>query len=166
MTSNTFPDWRFCATKTKDGADCQDLNIGVLCDKKSQARSLRTLTKRQVDNEDLYDVHISFPAQSDPVTNVNTNERSHIHKLLQSLILENDAFNVRDVLPNTAADPTSLDLKSDYACAPGHVVVGADCVPCSAGTFYTSNNSSCQVCQIGTYQSEVGQLVITYHSFF
>lgn len=82
-------DWRFCATKTKDGADCQDLNIGVLCDKKSQARSFRALTKRQADNnEDLYDVNISFPAQSDPVTNVNTNERSHIHKLLQSLILE------------------------------------------------------------------------------
>jgi hypothetical protein len=151
-------DWRFCATKTNDGADCQDLNIGVLCDKKS--RSSRGLkTKRQTnDNEDLYDVQISFPAQSDPVTNVNTNERSQIHKLLQSLILENDAFNVRDVLPNTAADPASLDLKSDYACAPGHVVVGSDCVPCSAGTYYASNNATCQVCPIGTYQSESGQL--------
>ncbi|ODN06404.1 Fibropellin-1 [Orchesella cincta] len=149
-------DWRFCASKSKDGAECQDLNIGVLCDKKS--RSLRAITKRQADNEDVYDVEISFPALSDPVTNVNTNERSNIKKLLQALILENDAFDVRDVLPNTAADPTSLDLASDYACAPGHVVVGSDCVPCASGSFFSSVNNSCDVCTVGTYQSETGQL--------
>lgn len=149
-------DWRFCASKSKDGAECQDLNIGVLCDKKS--RSLRAISKRQTDNEDVYDVEISFPALSDPVTNVNTNERSNIRKLLQGLILENDAFDVRDVLPNTSADPTSLDLVSDYACAPGHVVVGSDCVPCASGSFFSNTNNSCEVCPVGTYQSENGQL--------
>lgn len=95
---------------------------------------------------------------SDPVTNVNTNERSNIKKLLQALILENDAFDVRDVLPNTSADPTSLDLVSDYACAPGHVVVGADCVPCSSGSFFGNVNNTCEVCPVGAYQSETGQL--------
>lgn len=103
-------------------------------------------------------MEISFPALSDPVTNVNTNERSNIRKLLQGLILENDAFDVRDVLPNTAADPTSLDLVSDYACAPGHVVVGSDCVPCAAGSYFGNANNSCEVCSVGTYQSETGKL--------
>ncbi|CAG7724478.1 unnamed protein product [Allacma fusca] len=149
-------DWRFCATKSKDGGDCQDLNIGVNCNRKGRQLT-HSKKKRQADSDDVYEVEVSFPAQSDPVSHVDTNEKSNIQKLLQGLILEKDAFNVRDVLPNTAADPTSLDLVSDYACAPGHVVVKSDCVPCAAGTYFDTSNSTCVVCPVGTYQSQTGE---------
>lgn len=152
-------DWRFCASKTKDSSECQDLNIGIVCNKKARGmRSMGNKVKREsTEAEDVYDVSISFPAQSDPVVNVNTNERANIQRLLQALILEKDAFDVRDVLPNTSADPSSLDLVSDYACAPGHVVRGSDCVPCAAGSYFQSVNGTCEVCPVGTYQSQIGQ---------
>jgi len=152
-------DWRFCASKTKDSSECQDLNIGINCNKKSRAsRSLNSKMKRESgETEDVYDVSITFPAQSDPVINVNTNERANIQRLLQALILEKDAFDVRDVLPNTSADPSTLRLISDYACAPGQVVQGPDCVPCSAGSYFQLTNGTCEICPVGTYQSQSGQ---------
>ena len=154
-------DWRFCASKTKDSSDCQDLDIGVNCNRKNRALRSLKVKRESTDAEDVYDVSISFPAQSDPVINVNTNERANVQRLLQALILEKDAFDVRDVLPNTAADPTSLDLLSDYACAPGHVVVGSDCVPCASGSYFNSVNGTCDVCPLGKYQSQSGQLACT-----
>ena len=64
---------------------------------------------------------------SDPVTSMNSNQRANVHTLLEKLILEDNQFNVHDILPNTVPDPASLYLKSDYACPPGEVVVGPDC---------------------------------------
>lgn len=43
------------------------------------------------------------------------------------LILEDDQFDVRDILPNTVPDPSSLVLESDYACPVGQVVMAPDC---------------------------------------
>lgn len=67
------------------------------------------------------------PTSSDPVIHSNTNERSSVKELLEKLILEEDQFDVRDILPNTVPDPSSLVLESDYACPTGQVVVAPDC---------------------------------------
>ena len=64
---------------------------------------------------------------SDPILNSNTNERSNVQELLEKLILEEDQFDVRDILPNTVPDPSSLVLESDYACPEGQVVMAPDC---------------------------------------
>lgn len=64
---------------------------------------------------------------SDPVVNSNTNERSNVKRLLEKLILEDDQFDVHEILPNTVPDPSSLFLESDYACPLGQVVISPDC---------------------------------------
>lgn len=64
---------------------------------------------------------------SDPVVNIDSQERATITRLLQKLILEDDQFDVRDILPNTLPDPASLNLESDYACPIGQVVSAPDC---------------------------------------
>lgn len=68
-----------------------------------------------------------LPIFSDPVVNSNSNERSSVKSLLEKLILEEDQFDVRDILPNTIPDPSSLVLESDYACPVGQVVMAPDC---------------------------------------
>jgi hypothetical protein len=50
-----------------------------------------------------------------------------VQRLLEKLILEEDQFDVHDILPNTMPDPASLQLKSDYACPVGQVVIAPDC---------------------------------------
>lgn len=64
---------------------------------------------------------------SDPILNTNSNERSTVQMLLEKLILEEDQFDVHDILPNTVPDPASLILESDYACPVGQVVMAPDC---------------------------------------
>lgn len=64
---------------------------------------------------------------SDPVINGNSNQRANIQRLLEKLILEEDQFDVHDILPNTVPDPASLNLESDYACPVGEVVMAPDC---------------------------------------
>lgn len=64
---------------------------------------------------------------SDPVVHSNTNERSTVKTLLEKLILEEDQFDVREILPTTVPDPSSLLLESDYACPVGQVVMAPDC---------------------------------------
>lgn len=59
--------------------------------------------------------------------NSNSNERANVKQLLEKLILEEDQFDVREILPNTLPDPSSLVLQSDYACPIGQVVVAPDC---------------------------------------
>lgn len=95
---------------------------------------------------------------SDPVINSNSNERSNVKRLLEKLILEEDQFDVHDILPNTMPDPASLSLESDYACPIGQVVIAPDCVPCAVGTFYDKDTRTCVPCPLGSYQSESGQI--------
>lgn len=64
---------------------------------------------------------------SDPVSNLNSNQRSSVQQLLEKLILEEDQFDVHDILPNTVPDPASLTLESDYACPAGEMVMAPDC---------------------------------------
>lgn len=71
--------------------------------------------------------HMLYISSSDPVVNTNSNERSNVQRLLERLILEEDQFDVHDILPNTVPDPASLMLTSDYACPLGQVVMAPDC---------------------------------------
>jgi hypothetical protein len=71
--------------------------------------------------------HLRFTVYSDPVVNSNSNQRANIQRLLEKLILEEDQFDVHDILPNTVPDPASLNLESDYACPVGEVVMAPDC---------------------------------------
>lgn len=64
---------------------------------------------------------------SDPVENLNSNQRSTVQRLLEKLILEEDQLDVHDILPNTVPDPASLSLTSDYACPTGQVVMAPKC---------------------------------------
>lgn len=64
---------------------------------------------------------------SDPIQNTNSNDRATVQSLLEKLILEEDQFDVHDILPNTVPDPASLILESDYACPVGQVVMAPDC---------------------------------------
>merc|ERR1712071_247068 len=58
-------DWRFCNAKG-NSATCNNLNVNIKCERR------HGLVKRQIDtNDDVYDIEISFPAGSDPVTNIN-----------------------------------------------------------------------------------------------
>lgn len=41
--------------------------------------------------------------------------------------MEEDQFDVHDILPNTVPDPASLTLESDYACPAGEMVMAPDC---------------------------------------
>lgn len=68
-----------------------------------------------------------FFSHSDPILNTNSNERATVQTLLERLILEEDQFDVHDILPNTVPDPASLVLESDYACPIGQVVMAPDC---------------------------------------
>jgi len=70
---------------------------------------------------------IEFTNFSDPVVNIDSQERATITRLLQKLILEDSQFDVEEILPNTKPDPASLNLESDYACPVGQVVSAPDC---------------------------------------
>nr|CAD7258137.1 unnamed protein product [Timema shepardi] len=138
-------DWNFCSYSVEDCMLC-------VCRVGRQARQT---------GNDMYNVEVSFPAVNDPVINSNNNERSSVQRLLEKLILEEDQFDVHDILPNTVPDPASLQLESAYACPTGQVVVAPDCVPCAVGTFFDKVTRSCVPCPLNSYQSESGQLQCT-----
>ncbi|XP_012280254.1 sushi, von Willebrand factor type A, EGF and pentraxin domain-containing protein 1 [Orussus abietinus] len=165
-------DWNICSYFFEGTRECKNLTIDVQCNHHvrmsreiSEEKARPAVSAALVDanrqprqNSDTYEVKIAFPAMNDPVMNINSNDRSDVHNLLERLILEEDQFDVHDILPNTVADPASLTLKSDYACQLGQVVMAPECVPCSIGTFYDDTSKTCKLCPVGTYQSESGQL--------
>lgn len=58
---------------------------------------------------------------SDPVKHSDTDIEATVRQLIETIILEDDQFDVRDALPNVVPDPSSLDLKSEYSCPVGKV---------------------------------------------
>ena len=143
--------WRICSNSIRGTGSCNDLEVDVKCSKK-------TRTRRQIENDDVYTVEVSFPAVNDPASNVNSNDRASIRDLIEAIILEQNEFDVGEVLPNVVPDPGSLRLSSDYACPIGKVDVPPDCVDCAAGTFYDATTEKCKFCPIGTFQNDVGQI--------
>lgn len=47
-----------------------------------------------------------------------------MRQVIESIILEEDQFDVRDALPNVVPDPSSLLLQSEYSCPVGKVSLG------------------------------------------
>ncbi|KAF0293977.1 Fibropellin-1 [Amphibalanus amphitrite] len=135
--------WNFCIN-TVEGDECDGLNVNVNCGQRARS-------KRQTENDGLYEVEISFPAQNGPVTNADTNQAADVQALIERIILENSQ------LPNVVPDPASLELGSEYYCEPGKVVFGDQCVSCAAGTFYERSTGTCVKCALGTYQDQLGQ---------
>ncbi|XP_043197541.1 uncharacterized protein LOC122368017 [Amphibalanus amphitrite] len=141
--------WNFCIN-TVEGDECDGLNVNVNCGQRARS-------KRQTENDGLYEVEISFPAQNGPVTNADTNQAADVQALIERIILENGEFDVQSQLPNVVPDPASLELGSEYYCEPGKVVFGDQCVSCAAGTFYERSTGTCVKCALGTYQDQLGQ---------
>lgn len=106
----------------------------------------------------LYNVEVQFPANRDPVLHINNQEKSTINNVIQKAIYEQAMLSVKDTLPNVNADLNSLQLITDYACPPGQVVQGSNCVECAIGTFYNIETKLCIPCPLGSYQNELGQL--------
>ncbi|XP_022825719.1 sushi, von Willebrand factor type A, EGF and pentraxin domain-containing protein 1 isoform X1 [Spodoptera litura] len=179
-------DWNFCSYAVDGTRECKELDINVKCDHRANSRQTRQVSTppavaaedtyvldaiipveetrssregRQVG--DTYNVEISFPSVNDPVIHNGNNERSTVQRLLEKLILEDEQFDVRNILPNTVPDPASLSLVSDYACPTGQVVMAPDCVACAVGTFLDAASDTCKPCPQGTYQSEAGQVQCT-----
>ncbi|XP_072385212.1 uncharacterized protein uif isoform X2 [Diabrotica undecimpunctata] len=147
-------DWNFCSFSVDGTRECKELNIDVKCDHRAGRQ-----TRQASEDEDggTYVIKTDVPVENDPVVNINTNERTTVKALLEKLILEEDQFDVGDILPNTVPDPSSLLLQSDYACPIGQVVMAPDCVPCAIGTYYDKDTKTCVSCAKGYYQSETGQ---------
>ncbi|KAG1655606.1 Fibropellin-1 [Nymphon striatum] len=142
-------DWGICADESANS--CKGLDVNVKCAK-------QTRVTRQVENNDVYVVDIAFPANNDPVINVNTLVKDRVKNVVETTILQDGAFEVHGTLPNVNPDLTSLQLVSDFSCNLGQVVVRDKCVACSPGTFYDNSTQSCKSCSIGTYQNEMGKL--------
>lgn len=61
------------------------------------------------------------------MVNINSQQQSTVQKVLESAILQNQAFDIHDTLPNVLPDLTSLDMVTDYTCPAGEVVVAPYC---------------------------------------
>ena len=104
----------------------------------------------------LYSLEVQFAANRDPVLHINNQEKSTIDNVIQKAIYEQQMLSVKDTLPNVNADLNSLQLITDFACPPGQVVQGSNCVECAIGTFYNIETKLCIPCPLGSYQNELG----------
>ncbi|GAB6028275.1 hypothetical protein CHUAL_002455 [Chamberlinius hualienensis] len=147
-------EWRVCSSTEPSSGSCGGLNVKVACNK----QVLTSRNRRSTETTEAYDLEVRFPSVNDPVTNVNNNQPSTVQNVVESLVFESGAFDVRDALPNVVADPTSLDTASEFDCPTGKVVVPPKCVDCAPGTFYESSSKQCIPCPIGAYQNDAAQL--------
>nr|XP_027224933.1 uncharacterized protein LOC113817130 isoform X1 [Penaeus vannamei] len=140
---------------TPDSDDVYDVKITFpsVNDGLSASRS-----RRETDQAYQYNLKVSFAAKNDPVQHSNAELESTVRRLIEGIILEKDEFDVRDALPNVVPDPSSLELNSEYSCPVGKVVVGSECVDCAPGTYYSTESKTCELCELGTYQNEMGQV--------
>ncbi len=148
--------WKVCSDQTR--GTCKGLGVNVKCTKQQSSSRSKRQSDNDSDNTDVYNVEIGFPANTDPIINVNTQEKDSLESIIRKAIVESAIFDVRDTLPNVVPDLTSLKLITEYACPPGQVVMSDSCVECSLGTYYDEPTSTCIKCPVGTYQDELGQL--------
>ncbi|XP_069982834.1 uncharacterized protein uif isoform X2 [Penaeus vannamei] len=154
--------WNFCTDTATSTGICNGLDVAVDCSRRSrlarEAVDVRAKRQATPDSDDVYDVKITFPSVNDPVQHSNAELESTVRRLIEGIILEKDEFDVRDALPNVVPDPSSLELNSEYSCPVGKVVVGSECVDCAPGTYYSTESKTCELCELGTYQNEMGQV--------
>jgi len=142
-------EWRFSACDKISEADCAGLGVNVNCIQKVKTRR----TKRQVLEEQKYDLEISFPTiPGDDAIN-SKGRREKIERLLEQIILEDNSLSlsVIDSLPGTTLDRASLSLEQSFSCPLGSVVRGSNCVPCPRGSSFNEESLECEKCPIGSY---------------
>ncbi|KAK3869849.1 hypothetical protein Pcinc_024872 [Petrolisthes cinctipes] len=152
--------WNFCTHTEASTGMCNGLDVLVDCSRRNRVARQAEREGRQaaVESDDVYDVKITFPSANDPVKHSDTDLEATVRQLIETIILEDDQFDVRDALPNVVPDPSSLNLESEYSCPVGKVVIGSECVDCASGSFYDLESKKCNLCESGTYQNEIGQV--------
>jgi len=147
-------EWKFSTCDKISENDCDGLGVNIDCVKKDRV-------KRQAenDNEQAYDLQISFPTLDGDTAVNREGKRESIELLLQSILNENNQLDVNDTLPGTLLDPSSIFLTPSFTCPEGAVVVDRSCVPCPAGTYFA--DGVCEKCPLGQYNSEDAQLQCT-----
>ncbi|OUC45390.1 putative GCC2 and GCC3 [Trichinella nativa] len=126
--------------------------------------SASTFQKRQVKASDVYRVDFSFVANRDPVRHRHSDIRANIIDTLKDDIVKENGFDFSSVLPSGTPDLRSLKISDDFHCPIGQVNRNDVCarfyfsVPCAMGSFFNITTLKCQLCPIGMYQNQVGQL--------
>ncbi|XP_028967225.1 uncharacterized protein LOC108863645 [Galendromus occidentalis] len=146
--------WHVCVDRFPP--HCTGTQLNVKCHKNGGR------AKRQADKDgepvSIYSLEISFPARKDPVVSSENQQKATVRSVVEQAILQANAFDVRETLPNVQPDLTSLKISTDYSCGAGEVPVNTFCVKCSLGTFYNNKTSTCDSCPNGFYQDASGQL--------
>ncbi|XP_045124302.1 sushi, von Willebrand factor type A, EGF and pentraxin domain-containing protein 1-like isoform X1 [Portunus trituberculatus] len=154
--------WNFCTDTTASSGKCNGLDVLVDCSRRNriarEAEPERQKRQAAPETDDVYEVKITFPSVNDPISTTDDQLESTVRQIIESIILEEDQFDVRDALPNVVPDPSSLLLKSEYSCPVGKVVVGSECVDCATGSYYKLETRECVPCELGSYQNEIGQV--------
>jgi len=143
-------EWKYSTCDKID--ECKGLDININCVGKNRLR-------RQADPQQKYDLEISFPTVDDDTVTNSEGRRERIQRLIEGILEENN-LSVDDTLPGAFLDPGSFEVSQSFSCPEGSVVVDKSCVPCPAGTFYRED-STCQKCPLGHYNSFTAQLTCT-----
>ena len=152
-------EWRFSTCEKISEEDCDGLGVNIDCIKKDRVK--RQAADADPDQEQAYDLEISFPTLDGDEAINQRGQREKIEFLLQSILLENNQLSVDDKLPGTSLDLNSILLEPSFSCPPGQVVVDSSCVPCPAGTFFDAATVTCEKCPVGQYSSEPARLACT-----
>ncbi|KRX15830.1 Fibropellin-1 [Trichinella nelsoni] len=153
--------WNLCEARNSNEIGCPSLNVTVSCMGRASAS---TFQKRQVKASDVYRVDLSFVANRDPVRHRHSDIRANIIDTLKDDIVKENGFDFSSVLPSGTPDLRSLKISDDFHCPIGQVNRNDVCarfyfsVPCAMGSFFNITTLKCQLCPIGMYQNQVGQL--------
>ncbi|KFD52311.1 hypothetical protein M513_06874, partial [Trichuris suis] len=146
--------WKLCNTNDDREIGCPSLNITVLCAGKAPNR----MFKRQTENGEVYRMHLSFAALSDPVKKRHTDDTAALADVLRDEIFRENGFDFKLLLPNGQPDLSTLSISDEHICPAGQVALGHLCVSCAPGSFYNVSKMACELCPVGWFQHEPGQL--------
>uniref|UniRef100_A0A915IUL4 Sushi, von Willebrand factor type A, EGF and pentraxin domain-containing protein 1 n=1 Tax=Romanomermis culicivorax TaxID=13658 RepID=A0A915IUL4_ROMCU len=154
--------WKICVKSGQNGL-CERMNVTVNCATRASPQNRRFIRQALVVTQqppltEYYRASIVFPSAKDPISHAQTQEFSKVIDALQNDILLKNGFNFANVIPNGRPDVYSLRFDDSYTCPVGEVAVGDECVACTPGSYFDSNSNKCQLCPIGQYQSQPGQL--------
>ena len=113
------------------------------------------------EQEQKYDLELSFPVEGDEATNIEDGQRKRIDSLIRDILLLTKDDQVNS-LPGTLLDPSSIIFEESFRCGSGEVVIDDQCVPCPAGTYFDlAGGSRCTKCPIGQYNSDTARSACT-----
>uniref|UniRef100_A0A5S6QUS0 Fibropellin-1 n=1 Tax=Trichuris muris TaxID=70415 RepID=A0A5S6QUS0_TRIMR len=146
--------WKLCNTNDDREIGCPSLNITVTC----AAGTPRRMFKRQTESGEVYRAHLSFASVSDPAKKRHADDKATVADILRNEILRGNSFDFRTLLPNGQPDLGSLFINDEHICPVGQVALGRLCVSCAPGSFYNASTVTCQLCPVGWFQQQPGQL--------